>query len=159
MPQRRVKYYSYDEDDQCADIRRFIEEGGLILELRDLGKQPLNKDELAAMFGHINLEHFLNKNAKSYRKHGLDKGLPPRDELLALIAEDNTLLRRPIIRTTRLITVGCDKDNLARMLQLTFDEAGEIVPNRNSETSRNANGSSRKQTRKRASEAGATAAK
>lgn len=161
MPQRHVTYITYAEDDRCREIRRLIEEAGIIVDVRDLGAQPLSREELDQVLGHIDPRHYLNPLSKAYAKHKLDTGLPPRDELLQLIAEDNTLLKRPIIKTNRLMTIGCDKEAVAVMLQISPESPAEppdepAVETRNGVTN---GGSNNRQGRRRMSAAGAAAGK
>ena len=51
----------------------------------------------------------------------IEEKLSDRDELFVLISENNYLLRRPIVRTARLVTIGCDKQKLAEMLQISYN--------------------------------------
>jgi arsenate reductase-like glutaredoxin family protein len=117
---------SYGNDEACAETRKFVEDGGVILQVRDIEKEPLSADELFALIGHLRIDHFLNKSAASYTEHRLDKSLPPREEIIKLMAQDHTLLRRPIIKSSRLITVGCDKRKIAEMLQLSNNGDGSV---------------------------------
>ncbi len=119
MVPKRAQFLTYGNDTQCADIRRFIEDGGVLLDIRDIEKKPLTLEEVNALVGYLDLNHFLNPMSPSFDKHGLDKELPPRDEVIAMIVKDHTLLRRPIIRTNRLFTIGCDKRKIAEMLQIS----------------------------------------
>ncbi len=45
--------------------------------------------------------------------------MPPRNEVFELIASDYTLLKRPIIKSPRLMTVGYDKKKIAEMFQIS----------------------------------------
>lgn len=119
MPQKRARYITHGCDEECAEIRSFIEEAGVLLDFRDLGKDPMSKDEISMLLGHLNLSHFVNPMSPSFEKLGFDRGLPDREEVLEAIANDNTLLKRPIILTARLITVGNDRKKIAEMLQLS----------------------------------------
>jgi arsenate reductase-like glutaredoxin family protein len=119
MPLKRATYLTWGEDEQCAETRRFIENGGVLLDVRDLSKHPLSVDEVDKLVGHFNIDHFLNPLSKSYTKHELDKHTPDRGEMIRLIAEDYTLLRRPIIRNNRLFLIGCDRRKIAEMLQIS----------------------------------------
>jgi hypothetical protein len=78
------------------------------------------------MLGHLEASHFLNPASDSFEKFKLDEKIPGRRELIKMIAEDYTLLRRPIIKTARLLTVGCDKQKITEMLRLN----GESENNR-----------------------------
>ncbi len=119
MVPKRATFMTYGNDEKCADVRKFIEDAGVLLDIRDIEKKPLTVMEIQALVGHLDLNHFLNPLSRSYEKHGLDKELPSRDDVIALIAEDHTLLRRPIIKNNRLFTVGCDKRKIAEMLQIS----------------------------------------
>lgn len=116
---KSATYMTYGNDERCAEIRKFIEDAGVILKVRDLKDNPLSEFELDRLLGHIPMVHFLNQASPAFRKNKLDEALPERDEVLRLIAEDPSLLRRPIIKTARLFTVGCDKKKIAEMLQIS----------------------------------------
>jgi arsenate reductase-like glutaredoxin family protein len=123
MAPRRAQFYSYGTDEQCDETRRFIQDAGVLLDVREIDKKPFTVRELENLIGHLNVNHFLNTLATSYTKHGMDKKLPDRDDLIKLMADDHTLIRRPIIKAARLITVGCDKKKIAQMLQ--FNSNGD----------------------------------
>ncbi len=121
MALKRAKFFSYGKDKLCSDVQQFIENAGVLLDVRDIEKQPLTEAELNRLLGHLNIEHFINKLSPAYKKHRLDKEMPPREEVIQLILKDHTLLRKPIVQSARLITIGCDKKKIADMLQLTMD--------------------------------------
>jgi len=140
MAAKRVKYYTYGDDERCHDIRKFIQEAEVMLDVRDMEKNPLSYDELSALFGHCNINHFLNRAAKSFEKNGLDKKTLPREEILKLMAEDYQLIRRPIVRTSRLFTVGYNKKAINYLLQVNSEQQvprSEPRRDRNSSQSRN----------------------
>jgi arsenate reductase-like glutaredoxin family protein len=119
MALKKVKYITYDEHEQCADIRNLIENAGIVLEIRDLSKEPLTEEEVARLISHFEIGHFLNPMSKSYKDLGFDKHTPSRDEIIKGIAGDYTLLRRPIIKNARLFTIGCNKKAISDMLQIS----------------------------------------
>lgn len=121
MPPKRATFITFGTDELCAETKRFIENAGVDLDIRDLDKRPLTEDEVNRLISHFPPEYFLNPGSRSFAKHGLDKGLPDRDELVKLIAQDNSLLRRPIIKTNRLFTVGCDRRRISEMLQIPMN--------------------------------------
>jgi arsenate reductase-like glutaredoxin family protein len=136
MAPKRAQYLTYGDDGFCAETRKFIEDAGVLLDVRDIGKNPLSEEELSDLIGHIQITHFLNSLSDSYKKYRLDKHLPDREDILRLMAKDHTLLRRPIIRSARLVTIGCNKRKIADMLQigpdghLTDDGAANRMPSR-----------------------------
>ncbi|MFQ6008444.1 MAG: arsenate reductase family protein [Candidatus Zixiibacteriota bacterium] len=121
MAPKRAQYLTYGNDELCAETRKFIENAGVLLDVRDIGKNPLSEEELTRLIGHLEITHFLNTLSESYTKYRLDKNLPSREQIIKLIARDHTLLRRPIVRSSRLLTIGCDKQKIADMLQIKSD--------------------------------------
>jgi arsenate reductase-like glutaredoxin family protein len=121
MAHKQAKFLSYGSDENCADIKKFLEESGVILEIRDIEKKPLTEDELWNIMGHLDASHFLNPASDSFEKYQMAEKMPTRAELIKMVAEDHTLLRKPIVRTARLLTVGCDKQKISEMLKLNGD--------------------------------------
>lgn len=122
MAQKRAAFLTYGSDPSAGEIRRWIEEAGVILDVRDIEKQPLTEVEIERMIGFLELDHFLNPMSKSYRlieENG--DGHPDRRKIAKLIAADCTLLRRPIIKTNRLLTIGTDRRKIAEMLQISLN--------------------------------------
>jgi arsenate reductase-like glutaredoxin family protein len=118
MPPKRAEFIICGNDVKTQEIMKFLENAGVILDIRDTQKKPLIYSEIARLIGHFPPEHYLNPNSKSFEKHQLDKETPIRSQLIQFIAEDPTLLRYPIIRTPRLFTIGYDKKKICEMLQI-----------------------------------------
>ena len=137
MTPKRAAFLSYGNDDLCAETRRFIEEAGVLLSVRDISKNPLSEAELSGLIGNLPIKHFLNAMSDSYTKYHLDKHLPDRDQLIKLLAQDHTLLRRPIVKSSRLVTVGCDKRKISEMLQISPDGQSHVEQGTDRTTSRN----------------------
>lgn len=122
MAQKRAAFLTYGADPGAGEIRRWIEDAGVILDVRDIEKQPLTEGEIERMIGFLELNHFLNPMSKSYRLIEVNgNGRPDRRKIAKLIADDFTLLRRPIIRTNRLLTIGTDRRKIAEMLQISLN--------------------------------------
>lgn len=132
MALKRATFISYGNDEWCMDTRKFIENAGVDLEVRDLLKKPFTEEEVDRLLGNWDVNHFLNPVSESFQKLGFDQQLPPRAELIKAIAADPTLLRRPIIRNARLFTIGCDKKRIAEMLQISMNgKSGDEETNGN----------------------------
>lgn len=129
MPQKHATFITYGRDDRCEEIRKFIEDAGIIVSLRDLAQRPFTAEELDQMFGHNPLSYFINPASSEFSKLGLDSQMPERRELLKLIAQNPGLLRRPIVRNARLLTVGCNKEKIAEMLQINANGEAIEEPN------------------------------
>ena len=125
MAVKRARFYTTEKDERCIDARKFIEDAGIILDVRDIEKNPLSVDELSALYGYCDMSHFVDQMSKAYTEHGLDKKFPERDKLLELMAADHSLIRQPIIKSTRLMMVGCNKNKIAEMLQIGQNGSGD----------------------------------
>ena len=95
-----------------------LAEHGVEYERRDYFKEPFTLDELRALFEEIGMtpSDLLSKRSKAYR----DLGLADRDisdeELLKLIPENPTLIRRPILVKDGQAVVGFNKDRIEALI-------------------------------------------
>ncbi|HUV31623.1 MAG TPA: ArsC/Spx/MgsR family protein [Acidobacteriota bacterium] len=137
MAPKRAQFLTYGDDERCHDARKFIEDAGVMLDVRDIAENPLSVYELDGLLGYWDISHFLNRMSEAYSKYGLDKKLPGRDELLDLIAKDHTLLRRPIVRSGRLMTVGYDRRKISEMFRINQNGDRNVdVPRRRNRNAR-----------------------
>jgi len=93
----KVKVYHYSK---CATCRRTIDElykKGIELELRDIFKDRLSKEEVKALLtsAGVSAREALRKKHKLY-KEIIEKGYSD-DEIVELMANDPSLIERPII--------------------------------------------------------------
>lgn len=129
MVPRRAKMFVYGNDDvHCQEVQKFIKDAGILLDVRDVKEIPFTYDELMELIGFLNIDHFLNKASDSYDKLKLGESIPPRTEVIQMIVDDQSLLRHPIVKSARLITVGCDKEKISRMLQIDANGRAEELP-------------------------------
>jgi len=125
MPSQRVLFLCYGEDNVCSETVKYIEEFGVTVIVRDLSKNPMSEPELERLIGNLEINHFVNTLSESYEKNGWDKERPSRSEMIKSMAADCTLIRRPIIKSSRLITIGLDKSKISEMLSMTGN--GKLV--------------------------------
>jgi regulatory protein spx len=116
--QRVVDFYMTPDDPECSEIKNFLEQQDLKLKIRDLTVKPLGVDEINALIRHFDLKHFLNTSSKSYAKKKLDSSDTGRNEMIQLMADDNDLIRRPIVVSGRLMVVGPNRQKIMEMLQI-----------------------------------------
>ena len=113
-----VDLYIAPNDPDCSEIKKFLEQQDLKLQIRDLATKPLEAHEIAALIRHFDLKHFLNTSSKAYTKKKLDQTTPDRNEIIQLMAEDNDLIKKPIIVAGRLMVVGPNRHKIIQMLQI-----------------------------------------
>jgi arsenate reductase-like glutaredoxin family protein len=133
MAPKRATFLISGTDEKCNETQKFIQEAGVLLTIRDISEKPLSYNELNSMIGFVDIRHFINEVSESYDKHKLGSELPDREAIIKLMAEDNSLIKLPIIITSRLMTIGCDKKRITEMLQLNSSGKDvEILRSRNS---------------------------
>jgi len=121
---KTVDFFMYPNDSHCKEVQEFLEKHDLRLNVIDIEKQPLNLDEITRLMRHFKLEHLINSQAKAFSKHHLDNTLPPREEVYKLMAEDNDLIKKPIIVAGRLMVVGWNIAKISEMLQIKSNGNG-----------------------------------
>ncbi len=82
------------------------------LEERDLGKQPLNEQELDHLIGARSHLDFLNPKNELYRSRNMKEQPPTRQVALQLMAKNPNLIRRPIVRRGNQWVFGFDAEQL-----------------------------------------------
>ncbi len=122
MAPRRATFLSYGIDPACMETKKFIEESGVVLTVRDLSKDPLSVEYLTDMIGYLDINHFLNSTSEVYSKLGLDKEKLSRREIIEMMSKNHTLIKRPIVRSARLITIGCDQKKISQMLLIGSEQ-------------------------------------
>ena len=55
---------------------------------------------------------FLSRRAKKYKQLGLEHRAPSNDELIQLMVQEPTLIRRPLVISGDTLIVGFDRDAL-----------------------------------------------
>lgn len=134
MVRRTAQFYTYGSDGQCLELMKYLEEAGIRLDIRDIEKEPLTAYELRKIVGYNNIYHFLNPLSPSFDKHDLGEKNMDKEEVFELVLKDYTLLRRPLVRTSRLTTIGCDKKILDSVLQIGMEATRPVdVGNRMTE--------------------------
>ena len=93
---------------------RFFKERGVNFHHMDLNQRPLSPGELDNILHKVDAESLLDSNSPSYKKRGMSyMSFDIREELL----EDPGLIRTPVVRNGREVTVGYDPDTWDRWLK------------------------------------------
>jgi arsenate reductase len=95
-----------------------LEDAGIPYRYREYTREPLDEDELRALFARLSLapRDLLRRRDKAYRELGLT-GDEPDDRLIRLMAEHPTLLERPIGVHGNRAVVGRPPDRLLQLVE------------------------------------------
>ena len=94
-----------------------LSQNGVELDERDFFADPFTADELRQLIGDAPVSDYFSWRSPSFRKLGLKREDMSDDQMLALMAEEPRLVRRPLIMTEdgKLI-VGTDKKAMANLM-------------------------------------------
>ena len=118
MVSKRAKFFMFGKDDRCEEVRKFIEDAGILLIIRDLKVDPLSLKEIHNLVGYLFIEHFVDKTSPYYAKSGIEEVINDRDKVIEIIIKEQSLIKVPIVQSARLITIGCDKEKISNMLRI-----------------------------------------
>jgi arsenate reductase-like glutaredoxin family protein len=115
---KKITVYIDPKDKVSDELLSFLSEHELFFKVHDISEKPLTENQISRLVCHFNLDHFLNTESKAFKKNKLDTSLPDRSDVVRLMAEENNLLKTPIVTTNRLLTVGFNRQALIDMLEL-----------------------------------------
>lgn len=105
-----MKFYGYAKCSSCRDAEKLLRSRGLPYEFIDITEHPPSVSELKAIVksSGLVLKKFLNTSGEVYRSMDLKSKLGDYsdDQLIALLASQGRLLKRPLITDGRHATVG-----------------------------------------------------
>ncbi len=118
MVSKRAKFFMFGKEDRCEEVRKFIEDAGILLSIRDLKIDPLTLTEMHTLVGYLFIEHFVNKTSPYYAKSGVEEVINDRNKVIEILIKEQSLIKVPIVQSARLITIGCDKEKISNMLRI-----------------------------------------
>ena len=117
---KRVTLYSNPDDTACKNVEKFLNEQDVILKVHDIKTRPLDYNQISKLLKNFDLKHFYNSNGHSKgKKKTAEPETTNRNKIIEKMAEDNSLLRLPLILSERLLTVGDNTNRIEIMLQIT----------------------------------------
>ncbi|HVB56278.1 MAG TPA: Spx/MgsR family RNA polymerase-binding regulatory protein [Candidatus Acidoferrales bacterium] len=114
-PGRKVSFLHKPNCTTCRKARKFLENRGVQLHFRDLGKERLSAAELEKLIGNRDYKGFLNTRNELYREKNMRENPPSRKEAIRLMAREPNLIRRPVVIAGGRVVVGYDENGMARL--------------------------------------------
>lgn len=100
----------YPRCSTCRKAQAYLEERGIAYTYRDIKAQRPTAEELASYIDRSGLEprRFFNTSGQLYRDLGLKDRVKEmsREEIIALLATDGMLVKRPLLVTGERVLVG-----------------------------------------------------
>lgn len=112
-----IKFYGYKKCATCRKAEQFLQQAGIHYEFIDITENPPCAEELMAIIERSNLplHKFFNTSGVQYRELKIKQRLPALShrEIVALLASNGRLIKRPLITDGNHATAGFDKVQLA----------------------------------------------
>ena len=105
-----LKFICYPKCTTCQKARKWLDRNGIEYELRDIKAENPGVEELNAWYklSGLPLRKFFNTSGQLYQSMELKNRLPAMtdDEMLALLATDGMLIKRPLLIGEDFVLVG-----------------------------------------------------
>lgn len=112
-----LKFYGYKQCGTCRKAEQFFQQAGVVYEFIDITLNPPGAEELAAIVARANvsLNKLFNTSGVQYRELKIKERLPALSnrEILALLAGNGRLIKRPLVTDGKRATVGFNAEQFA----------------------------------------------
>ena len=116
-----LKFICYPKCTTCQKARKWLDENNIEYELRDIKLENPSLEELAAWYklSGLPLRKFFNTSGLLYKSMELKTELPNMtdEEMLALLATDGMLVKRPLAIGDDFVLVGFKEAEWAERLK------------------------------------------
>ena len=103
--------YGIPNCDTVKKARVALADKGYEVTFHDFRKDGLGAEKVTGWLKHVPMEKLLNKRGTSWRKlSDADKASEDEAHLIALMVDNPTLIKRPVIEHEGRVTVGFTKD-------------------------------------------------
>ena len=114
-----VKFIRYPKCTTCQKARKWLDDNKIEYELRDIKLNNPTLDELTEWHkkSGLPLKKFFNTSGLLYKSLDLKNKLPTmsEDEMLALLASDGMLVKRPLLIDENFVLVGFKEDEYEKI--------------------------------------------
>lgn len=112
---RKVQFLQKPSCTTCRKARKFMEDRGFQLSLRDLDKEKLSVAEIEKLIGDRDYRQFLNSRNELYRSRNMKAHPPSREDVIRMMAETPNLIRRPVIISGDRVLLGFDEKSIVAL--------------------------------------------
>ncbi|MBO6525240.1 MAG: Spx/MgsR family RNA polymerase-binding regulatory protein [Balneolaceae bacterium] len=103
--------------DKIRATKKWLDSKGVEFEFIDVKKEPLTLDEIKDLEFKVGLDVLVNKRGTTYRNLGLkDKDLS-KDEMLKVLEENQSMIKRPVLVYEDGVLVGYDEEAFENFLK------------------------------------------
>jgi arsenate reductase len=93
-----------------------LDEAGVNFEAVDIFRRPLSADDLRSLLDGRPAADLFSWRSPQARQRGITPGSRSDEELLALMAQEPRLIRRPVVRAGNQLVIGADKARIRELV-------------------------------------------
>ena len=109
--------YGIKSCDTCRRARKFLEERNIEFRFHDLREDGLDIQMLERWSARIDWERLLNRKSLTWRKiPEVDRSGMTKNRAFALMLEQPTLVKRPVIESPQFLAVGFSEKRFAEFI-------------------------------------------
>ncbi|WP_291429104.1 ArsC/Spx/MgsR family protein [Deinococcus sp.] len=116
MSELQVQVFGTRKSKETRAAERFFKERKVKIHFVDLKERPIARGELARFVQKFGLNALLDLNGKAYERSNLAYLRTTEDGMIAKVIEEPDLLRLPLVRAGKHLTVGEDLDGWKALL-------------------------------------------
>ena len=110
--------YGISNCDSVAKAKKWLKQADIDFAFVDFRKDGLKLEQVSAWAAAVGIEKLLNKRGTTWRKlNDEQKALEATEDLVALMTENPTLIKRPVLDAQGRIEVGFNADLYTDILQ------------------------------------------
>lgn len=113
-----IKALLYNSCTSCRKTESVLRESGVDYEKREYFKDRFTVDELRALLASVGMtaSDVISKRSRVYKERNLEEANLSDDDILELMVEEPTLLRRPIVIRNGKAVVGHNEAKLRDLI-------------------------------------------
>lgn len=117
-----LKFICYPKCTTCQKAKKWLDDNNIAYELRDIKNENPTLDELTEWYkkSGLPLKKFFNTSGLLYKSLNLKNKLPEMSEteMLALLATDGMLVKRPLLIGDNFVLVGFKESELKSICEI-----------------------------------------
>lgn len=117
MSERQVQIFGTKKSKETRAAERFFKERKVKIHFVDLKERPMSKGELTRFVQKFGLNALLDMEGKAYADSNLAYLRTTEEGIIAKVIDTPELLRLPLVRGGKVLSVGDDQEGWKAMLE------------------------------------------
>lgn len=113
----QVQIFGTKKSSATRAAERFFKERGVKVHFVDVAAKPMSRGELTRFVQKFGVNALLDTEGKAYERSNLAYLRTTEESVIAKMLDDPGLLRLPLVRGGKVLSVGEDKASWAQMLE------------------------------------------